>query len=150
VKLVAAFSTVLPPLAQTVLYATSPALEHADNYEVLVEPSAWSCERYQVLGGKVMAKVKEGRVPVVLFNPNTHPVKIYRCSTLGHLTHNPVATILTLSEDNETPQEVITEQTENKDKLDRSKLTDPPNVDLSDSNLTDEQRTRMADFLQKW
>jgi hypothetical protein len=33
--------------------------------------------------------------------------------------------------------------------IDRTQLTDPPNVDLSESNLTDEQRIQMKEFLQK-
>jgi predicted aspartyl protease len=60
IKLVAECSVNLPPLAQTIIYATSPALEYAEGYEGLIEASQWSCGRYGIVGGRVMAKIKGG------------------------------------------------------------------------------------------
>jgi predicted aspartyl protease len=155
VRIVAKESVVLPPFSQTVVLATAPALKHVEGYEGLIEPCEMMSAKYNVVGGRVLAKVYDGEIPCVLMNPNDKPIRIYGCSTLGYLTRCNVDVI-----SNFVDSETSTVTSENChlnmtnnceiNAIDRTRLTDPPNVNLSDSDLNEDQKNRLKKLLQQY
>ena len=71
------------------MVADIPCLVHEavglDGFEGVLEPSEKFTERYAAGAFRTAVTIKDGRVPVRVFNPLNKPLKIYRCSSIGEL-----------------------------------------------------------------
>ena len=56
-----------------------------DELKVVLEPSETFSERYAAGAFRTAVTIKDGRVPVRVFNPLNKPLKIYRCSSIREL-----------------------------------------------------------------
>lgn len=139
-RLVSAKTIVLKPNTQTYVTADVQGGNVHDGLEGLIVPNPNLCHSHRVAGAKVLGKVQDGKMVCLIFNPNDTPVKIYRRSTLGHLCPHLIEVV-----------NVVHDPTATKPETEATALrTGPPAVDLTDSDLSHDQKDRLMAFLTEY
>ena len=137
----------LPPLAQTLiqtkLSCSKRELESATDL-AMIEPDQDFAVRKQLLGAKALVKVSE-TVPMIFLNVTNKKVKLYKGTVLGKATQiSSSAPIAVLAKEHEDDSFVSFTDKEKPPKSDK------PNVDLSSSDLTLEQKKKLENLLLEY
>ncbi len=124
---------VIPPRVQVLLPGRCPTAPN--NADQVFQPSEKLCRQKGVSVAHVLAKPKQGVIPVRLLNPYTEPIKLYKNTTLGHLQSLDQPVLVNMVN------------------VEPSKKKIPPKVnplgevDLSQSVLSHRERERFREFL---
>ena len=135
---------VIPPLSEILVPATLSARFDA-NTVGCVEPRHELTERYNIIGAADIVTISEqNTIPIRLLNPTNQPIKIYRWTRLGQFlpAEADIATFELMRSDLEAeakreipmPTDMDTQHT----------------LDIDDTELSPEQRTRLRALLQKY
>lgn len=79
-------SFIIPPSTE-VLIAAELSNTVAGDVTGIITPRQEFVDRYQIVGAAEIVQVWDNHsVPIRLLNPTSQPVKIYRCTRLGHFS----------------------------------------------------------------
>ncbi|XP_074653629.1 uncharacterized protein LOC141907784 [Tubulanus polymorphus] len=137
-------SEIIPPFTEVIIPAK--VMKNVQNgTECLIEPNT-RLHKTNLVGAKVIALVQDQTVPFRICNPTVKAIRLYKNTTLGHLSTVPF---------NVTNDIVKTERSTKSGVCNIITSTpnfhaDPPDVDLTGSKLSNQEKLRLSDLLMEY
>lgn len=142
----------IPANCQCIIEVKVP--KHCNTQNVLLQPSATLTQRLQLLGAKCLVNIVNGKSVYKFLNPNDFPIFIHKNSVIATAHKIDVDSIQPLNDDTKDRDnsKMTSETQEEINNIDSVKNTVPKsklNIDLSQSDLTNDQKQQLTSFLNQ-